>query len=408
MAKGIYKLSALDCKNARCDEGKSMKRLPDGGSLYLQVMSSGSKSWVWTYGGNKKTALGLGNYPAVSLAAARDEADWLRCQRKLKLDPAEQRRRRDLEIKKGVTFKEVSMEFLRETKLTVVEPKTYQNILSRLENHVFPGVGDIPIHLLKSRDVRESLGGLMDRGCGDALRKVCGSLNEIMNFAYNLEYIDRNPLKELISTFPKSKPRENRPSIPPSELPFLLRDIFASGSMQAQTQRLIMFQLQIMVRPCEAVQSAWADIDWDSQTLTIAANRIKKRREHIIPLSSQVVKILKAQKVIAGDGKYIFPSNRGDKPVGRDTVNKALIRIGYKGRQCAHGLRSIGATWMQEYGKHKSVIMSCLSHATGDSTHAAYDRSTYLDERRELMQLWSDEVSRCRAKGIDFVRRGEV
>jgi len=143
------------------------------------------------------------------------------------------------------------------------------------------------------------------------------------------------------------------------------------------------------VRPSEASGARWAEIDLDAKLWTIPAKRMKAKREHIVPLSPQALEILEVMKPISAHREHIFPSRNDPKqPMNSQTANAALKRIGYGGKLVAHGLRSIASTAMNEEGFNPDVIESALAHSDKNEVTRAYNRSTYLIQRQELMDWW--------------------
>ncbi|MGP8587794.1 tyrosine-type recombinase/integrase, partial [Salmonella enterica] len=152
---------------------------------------------------------------------------------------------------------------------------------------------------------------------------------------------------------------------------------------------LIEWQLLTLVRPSEASGARWAEIDRDKKLWTIPAERMKAKREHIVPLSPQALDILEVMKPISAHREHIFPSRNDPKQsMNSQTANAALKRIGYGGKLVAHGLRSIASTALNEQGFNADVIEAALAHSDKNEVRRAYNRSIYLTQRFELMDWW--------------------
>ncbi len=193
--------------------------------------------------------------------------------------------------------------------------------------------------------------------------------------------------------FEKPK-KQNMPTLRPEELPKLMRSLVMSN-LSVPTRCLIEWQLLTLVRPSEASGARWAEIDLNAKLWTIPAERMKAKREHIVPLSPQAIEILERMKPISAHRKFIFPSrNDHNKPMNSQTANAALKRIGYAGKLVAHGLRSIASTAMNEEGFNPDVIEAALSHNDKNEVRRAYNRSTYLEQRKQLAVWWGDFVSK--------------
>jgi len=177
--------------------------------------------------------------------------------------------------------------------------------------------------------------------------------------------------------FEKPK-KQNMPTLRPEELPKLMRSLMISN-LSLPTRCLLEWQLLTLVRPSEASGARW-------NLWTIPAERMKAKREHVVPLSPQALEILEVMKTISFQRDHIFPSrNDPKKPMNSQTANAALKRIGYGGKLVAHGLRSIASTALNEAGFNADAIEAALSHYDKNEVRRAYNRSTYLAQRKELM-----------------------
>ncbi len=180
-----------------------------------------------------------------------------------------------------------------------------------------------------------------------------------MNFATNCGLIQANPLTGIKAAFKKPK-KENMAALQPTELPELMAAI-ANASIKRTTRCLLEWQLHTMTRPSEASASKWDEIDINGKVWTIPAERMKKRREHRIPLTEQALELLEVMKPISGHREFVFPSNRDPKkPCNSQTANMALKRMGFAGRLVSHGLRSLASTTLNEQGFEADLIEAAL------------------------------------------------
>ncbi|NAL59603.1 tyrosine-type recombinase/integrase, partial [Escherichia coli] len=203
--------------------------------------------------------------------------------------------------------------------------------------------------------------------------------------------IDANPASGIGMAFEKPK-KQHMPTLRPEELPKLMRSLVMSN-LSVSTRCLIEWQLLTLVRPSEASGARWAEIDLDAKLWTIPAERMKAKREHIVPLSPQAIEILEVMKPISAHREHVFPSRNDPKqPMNSQTANAALKRIGYGGKLVAHGLRSIASTAMNERGFNPDVIEAALAHSDKNEVRRAYNRSTYLHTRIDLMNWWGLKV----------------
>lgn len=182
-------------------------------------------------------------------------------------------------------------------------------------------------------------------------------------------------------------------TIRPERLPELMQRLERTN-LTLMTRLLMKWQLLTLVRPGEASGARWCEIDMDNALWIIPAARMKKRREHRVPLSPQAVAVLKQLKPLSQHSPFLFPGRvRNDQSMSSETVNKALRRMGYTGELVSHGLRALGSTAMNEAGFPPDVIEAVLAHADTNQTRAAYNRSTYLTQRVEVMNWWGQQIS---------------
>lgn len=182
--------------------------------------------------------------------------------------------------------------------------------------------------------------------------------------------------------------KQNMLTLRPEELPKLMRSLVMSN-LSVSTRCLIEWQLLTLMRPSKASDARWAEIDLDAKLWTIPAERIKAKREHIVPLSAQALDILEVMKPNSAHREHVFPSRNDPKqPMNSQTANAALKRIGYGGKLVAHGLRSKASTALNDAGFNSDIIEAALAHSDKNEVRRAYNRSTYLEQRINLMNWW--------------------
>lgn len=324
--------------------------LSDGKGLALRVKPSGTKSWLFNYYTpftKKRTNISLGIYPDVSLTKARKDRQQYRTLLAEKIDPADYRRKQEAESAHAhtTTFEVVYLQWLT-TKQDKSE--SYRHRLTKaLELHILPALGDTPIHKINAPDTIEVIQPLAERQSLETVRKLCRWINEIMTFAVNTGLVHANPLSGVSKAF-KAPKVENRPTIKPEDLPDFLRNL-EGARITLTTRCLIEWLLHTMVRPGEAAGARWEEISLDTKQWIIPAERMKQRRDHIVPLTDQALAILETMKPISSHRDYIFPSiHKPREAINSSSANMALKRMGYKGRLVAHGLRSIASTALNE------------------------------------------------------------
>ena len=369
--------------------------LHDGDGLFLLVKTSGKKLWRFRYQrpvtGNR-TNLSLGSYPALTLAAARQIRDQHLTTLAQGMDPQQQQEQasEQRQIELDSIFSTVAANWFQIKSKSVTEDYA-KDIWRSLDKDVFPVIGDIPVQEIKARTIIEALEPIKARGALETVRRLVQRINEIMIYAVNTGLIDSNPASGVGMAFEKPK-KQNMPTLRPEELPKLMRSLIMSN-LSVPTRCLIEWQLLTLVRPSEASGARWAEIDFDTKLWIIPSERMKAKREHIVPLSSQALEILEVMKPISAHRKHVFPSrNDPKKAMNSQTANAALKRIGYGGKLVAHGLRSIASTALNENGFNPDVIEAALAHSDKNEVRRAYNRSTYLEQRHELMNWWGCKV----------------
>ncbi len=370
--------------------------LHDGDGLFLLVKTSGKKLWRFRYqrpNSASRTNLSLGAYPALTLAAARQIRDQNLSLLAQGIDPQQQQEtvseQRQLEL--DSVFATVAANWFQ-LKSKSVTPDYAKDIWRSLDKDVFPAIGEIPVQDIKARTIIEALEPIKARGALETVRRLVQRINEIMIYAVNTGLIDANPTSGVGMAFEKPK-KQNMPTLRPEELPKLMRSLIMSN-LSVSTRCLIEWQLLTLVRPSEASGARWAEIDLDAKLWTIPAERMKGKRDHVVPLSTQALNILEVMKAISAHREHVFPSRNDPKQaMNSQTANAALKRIGYGGKLVAHGLRSIASTAMNEAGLNPDVIESALAHTDKNEVRRAYNRSTYLEQRVELMDWWGAYVS---------------
>ncbi|EAU3364738.1 tyrosine-type recombinase/integrase [Salmonella enterica] len=365
--------------------------LHDGDGLFLIVKTSGKKLWRFRYqhpATKQRTMMGLGAFPALSLADARGlRADYLALlangiDPQIQAEVAEEQQ----QIALDSIFSTVAANWFK-LKSKSVTPDYAKDIWRSLEKDVFPAIGEIPVQQIKARTLIEALEPIKARGALETVRRLVQRINEIMIYAVNTGLIDANPASGIGMAFEKPK-KQNMPTLRPEELPKLMHSLVMSN-LSVSTCCFIEWQLLTLVRPSEASGARWAEIDLDTKLWTIPAERMKAKREHIVLLSPQALEILDVMKPISAHREHVFPSRNDPKQaMNSQTANAALKRIGFGGKLVAHGLRSIASTAMNEAGFSPDIIEAALAHSDKNEVRRAYNRSTYLEQRKDLMSWW--------------------
>ncbi len=402
MARTTKPLTNTEIEKAKPKDKKYS--LADGSGLFLLVKPNGAKLWRFNYYKpytKDRTEIGLGNYPDVTLAKAREIKEEYRALLSQCVDPQDHRQAIEQAKQAEIynTFENVARAWLewRQTKANFSQG--YAKDVKRLiERVLLPAFGNYPITQISAPMALKAFKPLQEKGTLETLKRAIQKMNEIMTFALHREIIAHNPLSNISKEF--DSPRvEHFKTIKPEDLGEFLFTL-NNAQIQLQTRYLILWQLLTMTRPNEADTAKYEDINEREKIWTIRINKgIKqndKGREHKITLSRQALALLREIKKFSGDKVYLFPSHKNPQThTNTQTANAAIKRMGYKGKLVAHGLRSIASTYLNENGYNPELIEVALSHINQDRIRMAYNRADYIKQRFEILQAWADFIDEC-------------
>jgi len=400
---------------ARCSQ-KSV-RLFDGGGLYIEIAPNGGKWWRLKYlFAGKEKRLSLGVYPVVPLAGRKDKdtGQWVKGARDRReevkrllangIDPSEHRKAHKAVVieRAANSFEAVAREWIASYSKKWV--KNYSDkILKRLENNVFPGLGSRPIAEITSRETLAVLRKIEDREAYETAHRTMQNCSQVFRYAVATGRADRDPTLELRGALTPNKERHYPSITDPEGIGALLRAIDGYDGSLATKCALRLAPL-VFVRPGELRRAQWTELNLDKAEWRIPAERMKMREQHIVPLSTQAVAVLKELQPLTGRGSYVFPGARTNgRPMSENTVNAALRRLGYsKTQMTGHGFRSMASTQLNEQGWNRDAIERQLAHSERDGVRAAYNFAEHLPERWKMMQQWADYLDKLKA-GADVI-----
>ena len=387
MARIITPLTFAKIKASKPKE--KLYKLSDGGGLSLWIYPTGKKRWAFKYreDGKQKNAY-LGEYPAYSLSDAREWREELRS-RQEKGEPVIE------EVKKTTRFifENVYSDWYSRWSPQKKSEKYAKQVKAAIDLNVLPILKGKDIREIRPFDIVEALRGMEERGVLEYLRRTKSSLSLMFGYAVDSGLIDFNPVSAVGSQAFVKPEKSHFEALTPEQLPLLIKKL-NDEQVGIISRCAIYWQFLTMTRPNEAVSAKWEDLDLEGKRWIIPAEVMKKSREHIIPLSPQALAILPILKEINRGGIYLFEGRSYDKHLNRETPRILLRRVGIP--STAHGLRSLGATILEEAAFPEPVIKAALSHAKGDGdqTTAAYLRSTFYNERVEAMAYLSDLIEK--------------
>lgn len=369
--------------------------LADGRGLYLRVKPNGTKLWLFQFSRpftRKRSNLSFGQYPALSLAQARQKRQESLELLAQDIDPQTYRgdQARLQNEAAANTLQVIAGKWLQ-VKRSKITTQHAEDTQRSLQLHIFPKLGPVPIHALRAREVIEVMEPIAARGALETVKRLCQRLNEIMTYSVNTGLLEVNPLAGIGKAF-EAPNKTHMPTLKPEQLPEFMQKI-AGASIKLTTRCLIEWQLHTMTRPGEAAGVRWDEIDFDKALWTIPAERMKKKRQHIVPLTPQTLRLLELMKPISGHREHVFPAERNPRThIHQQTANMALKRMGYRGQLVSHGLRSLASTTLNEQGFDPDVIESALAHSDKNDVRGAYNRAEYINRRQTMMQWWSAQI----------------
>lgn len=379
--------------------------LTDERGLSIQVQPNGGKWWRFRYRfDGKPKMLSLGVYPDTSLKDAREKRDEARKLLASGVDPSEHRKakRASTAERASDSFEVICREWLDQRKDTV-EPAQTTKTKARMENDVFPWIGAKGIREITAPDVLSVMRRADNRGARYTAHRMRSEISRVFRYAIATGRAERDPCPDLLGAIPAPKAKHFAAITSPKEVGEMLRafDGFR-GTFIVQTALLL--SPLMFTRPGELRSAEWSSFDLDAAEWRY---HIKKTNtDHLVPLSKQAIKLLKELQALTGHGRYLFPNARSaSRPMSDAAINAALRRLGFdtKDEITGHGFRAMARTILHEELHVKpEVIEHQLAHNVPDVLGTAYNRTKFIKERREMMQLWADylDVLKAGAKVI--------
>lgn len=398
------KLNARQVETAKPKE-KTYK-MADGGGLYLEVSSKGSKYWRMKYrrpADRKEDRLAFGVWPTVTLAQARARRDDAKKLLEQGIDPKAVQKEAQAEIVGAYSFETIAREWHASNKRWSNDHR--ERVLRYLELYIFTHIGSADIRKLKTSHLLAPIKVVDASGRNDVAQRLQQRVTAIMRYAVQNDYIDSNPAVDMAGALTITKAR-HYPALPPHRFPEFLARLAAYRGRRI-TLIAVEFSLLTFVRSSELRFARWDEFDFAKACWRIPGKRkeiegiryshrgMKMKEEHIVPLSRQALSLLDRLKLLSGDNERLFPGDHDPKKVmSENTVNNALRAMGYdtKTEVCGHGFRTMARGALGESGLWSDdAIERQLSHSERNNVRAAYiHTSEHLDERRLMVQWWAD------------------
>lgn len=391
MPKKIKPLTEIKVRSAKPQENEY--KLFDGGGLFLLVTPSGGKLWHFKYRFDKKEKkLTCGTYPEISLLDARKRRDEARSQIAHGIDPGAARKaQKQAKVEETETVEVIAREWHEKFKSKWTEGHALK-IMRSLELDVFPWIGTRSIKDIKAPELLTVLRRIESRGVLEGAHRVRGLCSMIFRYAVSTGRAERNPAQDLIGSLAPAKEKHLAAITEPKKVRELLLAIDGYSGSYVVKLALQLSPL-VFVRPGELRHMEWIEVDFDNAMWSIPAEKMKMREPHLVPLSKQALKILEEVKKLTGESKYAFPSGRTfNRPMSNNAILAALRRMGYtKDEMTPHGFRAMARTIIDEVLQVRpDFIEAQLAHRVSDPLGRSYNRTQHLNERRKMMQEWSD------------------
>ncbi|AKC80591.1 integrase [Xanthomonas arboricola] len=384
-----------DAKIRTAKPGLKPVKLTDGGGLYLEVRPTGAKLWRYRYRiAGKENVYAMGEYPEVSLAAARAEHDKARALVKQGLHPAHSRQAERLsnQAANANTFEAIAKEWISR-KSGGWTPYYQRQVENFLAADVFRHIGRLPIRTVTAAHLLEIIKRIEQRGASTVALLVRQWSSAIFRYAVATLRADNDPAAALRGAIHRPKVEHHRP-LSREQIVHFGATLDKYGGYRT-TVIALRLMLLTFVRTVELRNAQWPELDLDQAIWRIPAERMKMREPHIVPLSKQAVELLKELQTYTGGRGFLFPNYRTPKEsMTATTLNRALERMGFNGKDSigfsAHGFRATASTFLNEMGFRPDVIERQLAHAERNKVRASYNQAEYMHEREIMMQNWAD------------------
>lgn len=398
MPKLAKRLTDISIKNAKPKE--KPYKVAAGRGLHLLVKVDGSKHWLFRYRFNgKENTLSMGRYPEVSLSNAENKATEAHTLLDAGVSPSEAKKAA-ITAKKGSlanSFEVIAREWL-ETFFKTKSESHKQRTLRRLEVYIFPFIGKKPISEIAAPEVLEAVKRPQNQNKLETAHRALQVTGQIFRYAVQTGRVVRDVTADLKGALPSTNVKHMASFTEPKEVAELLRAIDAFKGTFTVECALRLAPL-VFVRPSELRRARWADIDLEAGVWSYVVSKTKT--DHIVPLSTQAINILREIHSLSGHAEFVFQGGHDPKkPMSDAAINASLKRMGYNTQTqiTGHGFRAMARTILHErLNIDPHIIEHQLAHAVPDNLGGAYNRTKFLKQRKEMMQQWADYLDELKA-----------
>ena len=376
----------------------------DGNGLSIYTLPSGTKSWRLRYRFNKKAdMLVFGKYPLISIKDARILRDEYLGVLERNINPkVYQKQQKAIKHQKKLTFREAFDRWFDRHKDSAWTPRTAEKQVAAFEKHIFPHIGDIPVEDIKTPDMLRVLRMMDDKGITVALKKVKGWSSRVFKDCVVTGVIDYDPIVNIDNTHFRKHVTKHYATVTSEddikELLLTLETYKERGTYPISTA--LNLAPYLMLRPGEVSELIWKEIDFKNKMIRIGAERMKMTREHLIPMSNQVLAKFKEIKDFKLSSEHVFPSpKKSHSHINAESLRAAIRKMGISGDTfTTHGFRSMASTRLNEMNFNRDWVEVQLSHKESNSVREAYNNAGYIEQRKDMMQQWSDYLDKL--KGV--------
>ena len=377
-------------------------KLTDGGGLYLLIKPEGAKYWRMGYRfAGTERLLAFGKYPEITLAEARGKRAAARKLLNDNVDPSRHKKdnERALNDANANTFEKLAREW-HSNKLPSWHATTAKDTLRRLEIDIFPQIGELPIGAITHQHMIAALRKIESRGAHEVAHRVKTTCARVFSYANQQGIENRNPALDLKDVL-KPVQAGHFAAITTDELPAFLAAMNKNDArLFVPTRIALRLMLLLFVRTSELITTPWSEIDLEAGQWVIPWQRMKRgkltvnpdKTDHHVCMSTQALALLRELHTLTGGSTFLFPNQRAhSKPMSNGAILMALKRMGYQNKMTGHGFRALAMSTIKEkLGYRHEVVDRQLAHAQKDKVASAYDRATFLFERRKMMQEWAN------------------
>ena len=386
------RLTATQVKEAKPRD--KQYKLSDGEGMFLLVKPNGGKYWRLKYRiDGKEKQLALGIYPQVSLKDARELRFAARKEISNQKDPAFERKleKRERLSAAANSFRVVAEEWF-DAKISDKSESHKTRTRRLLEKDLFPSLASRPINEITAKELLSVLRKIEKRGAIDTAHRAKQTVGHAFKFGIASGICERDPSNDLAGALKSRTKKHHAAIIEPIEVGKLLNSIDGyQGGMVVRTA--LKLSPYLFVRSGELRHMQWDEINWKEARWELPAEKMKMKRPHVVPLARQSIALLESIYQLTGRGRYVFPSERGrSRAMSDNAIRSALRTMGYDNETMTpHGFRAMARTLLDEQlGFRVDIIEHQLAHAVKDPTGRAYNRTTHMAERIEMMQRWAD------------------